>query len=153
MDSWLEEFDRIDAQIARGMRRYGHPLLRVSLGLVFLWFGLLKPLGMSPAEPLVRNTVYWVNPDWFVSFLGWWEVAIGIGLLYRPFIRGAILLLLLQMPGTFMPLILLPGVCFESVPFGLTMEGQYILKNMVLISAALVIGGTVREGEDATATT
>jgi uncharacterized membrane protein YkgB len=140
-----ELFDRLDAFIAGWMRRYGHSLLRISLGLVFLWFGLLKPLEMSPAATLVRNTVYWVDPDWFVPFLGWWEVAIGVGLLYRPLIRGAILLLFLQMPGTFMPLVLLPEVCFHSVPFGLTMEGQYIVKNIVLISAALVIGGTVRD--------
>ncbi len=145
MWKWL---DRLDARIAGGMRRYGHPLLRISLGLVFLWFGLLKPLGMSPAAELVRNTVYVVDPDWFVPLLGWWEVAIGVGLLYRPLIRGAILLLFLQMPGTFMPLVLLPDVCFHSVPFGLTMEGQYIVKNIVLISAALVIGGTVREDRE-----
>jgi len=140
---WL---DRTDARIAGWMDRYGHPLLRGSLGLVFIWFGLLKPLGMSPADTLVRNTVYWFDPDWFVPFLGWWEVAIGVGLLYRPLIRGAIFLLFLQMPGTFMPLILLPEVCFHSVPFGLTMEGQYIVKNIVLISASLVVGGTVRKG-------
>ena len=55
-----------------------------------------------------------------------------------------LLLLFLQMPGTFLPLVLLPGVCFTELPVGLTMDGQYIVKNLVLISAALVIGGTVR---------
>jgi uncharacterized membrane protein YkgB len=100
---------------------------------------------MSPAQDLVANTVYFVDPDWFVPLLGWWEVAIGVGLLFRPLIRPAIALLFLQMPGTFLPLILLPNVCFTSIPFGLTLEGQYIIKNLILISAALVVGGTVRE--------
>jgi uncharacterized membrane protein YkgB len=56
----------------------------------------------------------------------------------------AILLLALQMPGTMLPLVLLPEVCFTQPPFGLTLEGQYIIKNLVLIGAALVVGGTVR---------
>ncbi len=143
-DWLLEWFDWVDARIAGWMRYYGRPLLRYSLGIVFIWFGLLKPLGVSPAEPLVRNTVYLVDPDWFVVFLGWWEVAIGVGLIVRPLVRLAILLLFLQMPGTFLPLVVLPEVCFEVFPWALTTEGQYIVKNLVLISAALVIGGTVR---------
>jgi uncharacterized membrane protein YkgB len=49
------------------------------------------------------------------------------------------------MPGTFLPLILLPEVCFTSFPFGLTLEGQYIVKNLIIISAALVVGSTVRK--------
>ena len=56
----------------------------------------------------------------------------------------SILLLFIQMPGTFLPLILLPEVCFTSFPFGLTLEGQYIVKNLIIISAALVVGSTVR---------
>lgn len=141
-------FHEVDYFIASRMRRYGVPLLRISIGIVFIWFGLLKPLGISPAAELVRRTVYWFSADWFIPFLGWWEVAIGLGLLYRPLIRIAILLLFLQMGGTVLPLFLLPEVCFTTIPFGLTLEGQYIIKNLVLISAALVIGGTVRDTHD-----
>ena len=126
------------------MGRWGTPSLRVSLGIVFIWFGLLKPLGMSPAQELVERTVYWFDPAFFVPLLGWWEVAIGVCLLVRPLNRVAILLLFLQMPGTALPLVLLPEVCFTHMPFGLTLEGQYIVKNLVLISAGLVIGGGVR---------
>lgn len=127
------------------MRRNGPGLLRGSLGVIFVWFGALKFFdGLSPAEPLVRNTVYWFDPDTFIPILGAWEVLIGVGLLYRPLIRGAIFLLFLQMPGTMLPLVLLPEVCFTVIPLGLTLEGQYIVKNLVLISAALVVGGTVR---------
>jgi len=103
---------------------------------------------MSPAAELVRNTVYWFPPDIFIPLLGYWEIAIGVCLLFRPLIRVAILLLFLQMPGTMLPLVLLPDVCFTSVPFGLTIEGQYIIKNLVLISAGIVIGGTVRKKQD-----
>ena len=99
---------------------------------------------MSPAQELVERTVYWADPAIFVPLLGWWEVAIGVCLLVRPLIRVAILLLFLQMPGTALPLLLLPEVCFIEAPFALTLEGQYIVKNLVLISAALVIGGGVR---------
>ena len=63
-------------------------------------------------------------------------------------IRAALFLLFLQMPGTMLPLILLPDVCFTTFPYGLTMEGQYIIKNLVLIGAALVVGGTVRSSSD-----
>lgn len=127
------------------MRRRGHFLLRVSLGLVFIWFGALKFSSASPAAELVARTVYWFDPGWFVPFLGAWEVAIGVGLLIRVLNRAAIALLFLQMPGTFLPLVLLPGVCFTHVPWAPTLEGQYIIKNLVLISAAIVVGGTVRE--------
>ncbi len=143
--NWLQRFDKLDQRIANWMNRYGRILLRYSLAVVFIWFGLLKPLGISPAQQLVERTVYWFDPGWFVPLLGWWEVLIGVCLLWRPLIRVALLLLFLQMPGTATPLLLLPDVCFTEFPYGLTLEGQYIIKNLTLISAALVIGGTVRK--------
>ncbi len=126
------------------MDKYGILLLRVSIAIIFIWFGILKPLGLSPAEELVKNTVYWFPPEYFVPILGWWEVLIGVFILIRPLIRISLFLLFLQMPGTFLPLVLLPEVCFTEFPYGLTLEGQYIIKNLVLISAALVVGGTAR---------
>ena len=144
MNNMKDNIDSLDQHIANWMYKYGMLVLRFSLAVVFIWFGALKPLGISPAEELVKRTVYWLPPDLFLSLLGFWEVAIGVCLLYRPFIRAAILLLFLQMPGTMLPLILLPEVCFTTFPFGLTLEGQYIIKNLILISAGLVIGGTVR---------
>ena len=114
--------------------------------MIFIWFGLLKPFGISPAQELVENTVYWFDDKaTFVKFLGWWEVAIGVTICFRPLIRISIFLLFLQMPGTFLPLVLLPEVCFTDFPYGLTLEGQYIVKNLIIISSALVIGGTVRK--------
>ena len=145
MMSVFSIFEKMDRAIARWMYRYGRLLLRISLAVIFIWFGALKPLGMSPAEALAAKTVYWFESEIFVPILGWWEVAIGVGLLFRRLIRVAILLLFLQMAGTFLPLVLLPEVCFTKVPLGLTLEGQYIIKNLILISAAIVVGGTVRQ--------
>ena len=141
----MTTFDRLDTRIAGLMTEYGIVTLRWTLGIVFIWFGALKLFpGMSPAEDLVKSTVYFFDPAWFFPLLGVWEMLIGLFLLVRPLIRVAILLLFLQMPGTFLPLVLLPEVAFTAFPFGLTLEGQYIVKNLVLIAAALVVGGTVR---------
>ena len=136
------------------MHRYGHTALRFSLAVIFIWFGILKPLGLSPAEDLVLLTVDWMpllSPEAWLAVIGWWEVAIGVLFLFRPTIRFAIALLAMQMVGTFMPLVVLPSVTFQDgrIPYGLTMEGQYIVKNLLIISAALVIGGTVRGSERA----
>ncbi len=147
-----EDFVRIgrvieltDEAIAGWMDRYGLLLLRVSLGVIFIWFGALKPFRISPADELVERTVYWFDPDVFIPVLGAWEVAIGLCLLVRPLMRLGILLLLLQMPGTFLPLVLLPEVRFTHVPWAPTLEGQYIIKNLVLISAGIVVDGSVRK--------
>ena len=143
-------FDPIDRLIATFMSRIGVLLLRWSLAIVFIWFGALKLVGMSPAAALVVATVDWmpIPGEVFVVVLGWWEVLIGAFLLYRPTIRIALALLFLQMPGTILPLFLLPEVTFTSVPLGLTLEGQYIIKNVTLVSAALVVGGTARVTHD-----
>jgi len=138
-------FDELDYKIANWMNQYGRFFLRLSLAFIFIWFGALKPMGLSPAAELVAKTVYWLPSNIFIPILGWWEVLIGVGLLFRPLIRMAILLLVFQMVGTFLPLVLLPDICFTRIPFGLTLEGQYIIKNLIIISAAIVIGGTVRK--------
>jgi uncharacterized membrane protein YkgB len=142
---WRDALDPLDRSIARTLRLWGMPALQLSLGIVFIWFGGLKVADMSPAADLVRNTVYWWDPEVFLPLLGWWEVVIGVCLLVRPLVRVAIPLLLLQMPGTMLPLVLLPEVCFTHFPLGLTLEGQYIVKNLVLVAAALVVGGSLRD--------
>jgi uncharacterized membrane protein YkgB len=138
-------FDTVDNNITEKLRDIGVPFLRYSVGIVFVWFGALKPLGLSPAQQLVERSVYWVDPAWFVPFLGWWEVMIGVCLLYKPLIRVGLLLMAVQMVGTFLPLVILPGVVFGSSPLALTMEGQYIIKNLILIAAGMVIGSHVRD--------
>lgn len=139
--------DLIDRALTRWMARYSIPFLRVSLGIVFFWFGLLKIFpGLSPAEGLVRNTIFFVDPDLFLPILAVWEMAIGLALILGRYMRLTLLLLFLQMPGTILPLFILPEVTWQNVPYSPTMEGQYIIKNLVLIGAGLVLGATVRGG-------
>jgi uncharacterized membrane protein YkgB len=140
-------FDAADTRITRWMARAGIPILRIALGVVFVWFGALKLVpGLSPAEDLVLATVPFLPGRSFMTVLAIWEVAIGLGFLTGRALRITILLLFLQMPGTLSPIFLLPDLVFTAFPYGLTLEGQYIVKNLVLISAALVIGATVRGG-------
>lgn len=139
--------DPIDRVLTRWMARYSIPFLRISLGVVFFWFGVLKLFpGLSAAEELVRNTIFFVDPDLFIPVLAIWEMAIGLGLIFGKFMRLTLLLLFLQMPGTILPLFILPDVTWQHIPYAPTVEGQYIIKNLVLIGAGLVLGATVRGG-------
>jgi len=143
-----KHLNQIDITITNWMANHGVMILRVGLGIIFFWFGVLKFFpGISPAEELVRNTVYFIDPDIFIPILALWETIIGLGLITGKFMRLTLLLLFLQMPGTALPLLLLPDVVWNYFPFGLTLEGQYIIKNLVLIGGGLVLGGTVRGGK------
>ena len=146
--AYLEaRFDRVDRAITRWMARYGLIIMRIGSGIVFFWFGALKLVpDLSPAEELVRNTTYFVDPDLFLPTLAIWEMVIGLGLIFGIFMRVTLLLLFLQMAGTALPLVVLPEAVWTHFPYGLTLEGQYIVKNLVIIGAALVLGGTVRGG-------
>ncbi len=152
MTAITSRFDRVDARITQWMARHGLPLLRISLGIVFLWFGALKFFpGMSPAHDLAAKTIETLSFGTMparvsVPFLAGWECLIGIGLLFGIFMRATLLLLAIQMAGTLMPLVLFPGEAFTHIPYAPTLEGQYIIKNVVLISAAIVLGATVRGG-------
>ena len=145
MDNLRAMLKRYDSVLIGFMDKVGVTFLRFAIGAVFIWFGALKTVGeLSPAYDLVAATVYWLTPEIIVPLLGLWEIAIGLAFLFTPLTRIAIFLLALQMPGTFLPLVLLPEVCFTIFPVGLTLEGQYIVKNLVIIGSALVIGSRVQ---------
>lgn len=131
---------KFDSMVIEFSAKIGVPFLRFAIGVTFIWFGALKMIGeLSPAYELISATVYWLTPEIIVPLLGLWEVAIGVAFLIPALTRIGIVLLAFQMPGTFLPLVLLPEVCFEVFPFGLTLEGQYIIKNLIIIGSALVI--------------
>ena len=132
---------KIDARLINLLNDTSMQALRISLGVIFIWFGALKVFAESPANDLITKTIYWFDPAIFIPVLGVWEMAIGICLLIPSLTRAGLFLLALQMPGTFLPLVLLPEVCFTTFPFDLTLEGQYIIKNLVLIGAAMAVGG------------
>jgi uncharacterized membrane protein YphA (DoxX/SURF4 family) len=144
--------DRVDARVAGWLANHGLTLLRISLGIVFLWFGALKFLpGVSPAQELATRTISILTfghmpPSVALVVLATWECLIGIGLIFGLFMRATLLVMLAQMMGTVTPLIFFPSETFTAFPYGLTLEGQYIIKNLVLISAGLVLGATVRGG-------
>jgi uncharacterized membrane protein YphA (DoxX/SURF4 family) len=146
---WNRRLDQLDCAATRWMARYGLRLLSISMGLVFVWFGALKLAGMSPAEPLIRDTLNFL-PSTLVSplilLLAIWEVAIGIGFLSGKAKRAVLIMLLLQMAGAMSPLILAPERLWEIFPLVWTLEGQYVFKDIILISAGLVIGATHRGG-------
>ncbi len=145
-------FDRLDALFTSLMARYGILVLRLSLGIVFLWFGALKFFpGLSPAEDLAARTISQLTfgllaPSTAVFILAVWECLIGIGLIFNLYMRVTLFLLWLQMLGTVTPILFFPGEVFTVFPYAPTLEGQYIIKNIVLVSAGLVIGATVRGG-------
>ena len=107
--------------------------------------------GLSPAESLAIRTIDiltfgLVGPGVVRYGLAAWEVLIGIGLMFRLYLRETLLLMFLQMLGTLTPVFLFPEEVFTAIPYGLTLEGQYIIKNLIVISAGIVIGATVRGG-------
>ncbi len=139
-----EPFERLDSSMLDFLDRYGITLLRYALALVFIWFGTLKVIDRSPVADLVADTVYWLPSGFFVRFLGVWEIAVGVGLLIPVALRLTLLLFWAQMAGTFLVLIVHPGLSFQDGnPLLLTMTGEFVIKNLVLITAGLVIGSTL----------
>jgi uncharacterized membrane protein YphA (DoxX/SURF4 family) len=144
------DLDRADARIVAWLAEHSAQILRASLGVVFLWFGALKFFpGLSPAQELATRTIDvlsfgLVAPSVSIVAVASWECLIGLGLLAGRFQRLTLLLLFTQMLGTVTPILLFPAEVFSRVPYAPTLEGQYIIKNLVLISAALVLGARVR---------
>jgi uncharacterized membrane protein YphA (DoxX/SURF4 family) len=147
-----EPIDRLDVRITSTLARLGVPALRIALGIVFLWFGVLKFFpNLSPAELLAARTIEAltfgaVGPGVSLPALAVWESVIGIGLILGRWLRPVLFLLAVQMVGTFTPLLLFPGETWSVFPIAPTLEGQYIIKNVVLVAAAMVVGSTVRGG-------
>jgi uncharacterized membrane protein YphA (DoxX/SURF4 family) len=114
--------------------------LRLSLGLIFLWFGVLKLAGDSPVTALVSATLPWGDPDMVVRVLGVVEVGLGIGLLVGKAQRLLLVVLALHLAGTFLTFVMAPSLTMQGGnPFLLTADGEFVLKNLVLISAALLL--------------
>ena len=152
MEKLSDLYNQADDKITLFMGRYGILFLRISLGIIFFWFGFLKFFpGLSPADQIATKTITvltlgFVKPNISIIILAIWETLIGLGLITGKFLRVTLLLLFAQMLGTLTPLLLFPAETFTQFPYAPTLEGQYIIKNLVLISAGLVVGATVRGG-------
>ena len=128
------------------LRRVGLTLLRISLGVVFVWFGALKVANVTPVGELVAGTLRFVDPTWFVPFLGGVEVALGLGLLLGRAITVVSAVLVAHLCGTFMVLVMQPELAFQNGnPLLLTTIGEFVIKNVVLIASALVLAARLRE--------
>lgn len=113
--------------------------LRLALAAVYGWFGVMKLFDLCPLADFIGRSVFFVPQGPFLIVLGCWEVAIAVCLLTPRLVRPGLWLVLLHLPGTVLPLIVLPNECFTQFPFGLTLAGQYIVKNLVLAGAALTL--------------
>ncbi|NQV29915.1 MAG: DoxX family membrane protein [Candidatus Marinimicrobia bacterium] len=152
MADLIKIYTNADKKITLFMQEYGILFLRISLGIIFFWFGFLKFFsGLSPADQIATQTISvltfgMLKPSVSLIILAIWETVIGIGLMTGKFLRIILLLLFTQMLGTLTPLLIFPAETFTQFPYAPTLEGQYIIKNLVLISAGLVVGATVRGG-------
>ena len=142
MNGVEKKFENADKAMRHEMHKWGIPILRIALAIVFLWFGALKVFGVSPVVDLIKETYSFMPTHAFVMVLGIWEILIGLGLLFKITLRVTLGLLWLQMLGTLFSLVLAPHMFFsgENI-FLLTMEGEFVIKNLVLIASGIVIGG------------
>ncbi len=128
------------------MAKHGVILMRISIGIVFFWFGIQKFFpGISSAEELATRTIEVmtfgiVRQSLGMPLLAAWEVIIGLTFIFGRFMRIAIPLLFLQMIGTVTPLFFFPADTFNAAPFLPNLVGQYIIKNLVLVTGAMIIG-------------
>ena len=146
--SLQNQVENLDRSATRLLACYSLTILRITVGVVFVWFGALKFFpGMSPAEHLIRESITFLSMDWFLPFLAALEVTIGVCyILGGKFLRVAVILMLGQMAGAMSPMVLRPDLIWVKFPFIWTLEGQYVFKDIVLIAVALTIGATVRGG-------
>ncbi|MBS1512074.1 MAG: DoxX family membrane protein [Bacteroidetes bacterium] len=123
-------------------------ILRCSIGIIYIWFGMLKFFpGYSPAEDLAVNTIHkltmgLIPPATSLVLLAIWEVLVGILMLAGWRLRGVLMFMILHMVCTFTPLLFFPDLSFKYLPYGFTLVGQYIMKNIILLAAAGVLWQT-----------
>ncbi len=135
----VQKFDRA---VIKYTKRFAIPFARFAIFLVYFWFGALKVFSTSPANPLVSAllsaTMPFMTFHTFIILFGLFEMLIGVVFLIPRMERLAVLLLILHLVTTVMPLVLLPGIAWQRfmVP---TLEGQYIIKNILIVALAISI--------------
>ncbi len=133
----------LESRIIALFNRINLPLARFAIFLVYFWFGILKVFDLSPASPMVlellNRTMPFIPPTQFLIFFGLFEMLIGILFLIPRYTKIAIVLLFVHMFTTIGPLFIMPAYTWDGflVP---TMEGQYIIKNILIIALAVVLG-------------
>ena len=139
--------------LRENIEKRGTDILRISVGVVFLWFGFLKFfIDISPAEEIASRTISLLTfdlmpPEVSMPFLAVIECVIGIGILTNKYMQFVIPVLYVQMAGTILPLFVFPNETWEIFPIVPTLLGQYIIKNSVLISAGIILGAIAKGGK------
>lgn len=132
--------EAVELAVCEILRPYTMPALRILLGVLFVWFGALKVSGSSPVATMVSGTLPWLNPDVAVVGLGSVEILLGVGLATGLMLRLALPILVAHLAGTFLTFVMLPDLMISGQnPLMLTEPGEFVVKNLVLISAALVL--------------
>ena len=138
--------NELESRAAAVVRPFSLHLLRISMGVVFIWFGLLKVADATPVGDLVAGTVPWLDRAWFVPALGAVEAILGVALLVGRLLTAVCAVLAAHLAGTFLVLIMQPQLAFQDGnPLLLTTIGEFVVKNLVLISAALVLASKLRD--------
>lgn len=142
----------LEHQIIGRLKKLSLPLLRISLGLVFVWFGLLKLTNTTPVAALIAGAVPWFDPSWFVPLLGAVEVLLGVALIAGRWLTATTMTLVMHLSGTFLVLVTQPAIAFQhNNPLLLTTEGEFVVKNLVLIAAGVVLAARLGPAEHSTA--
>lgn len=152
MKNFYTTFDKIDASLNRWLIRYSVALLRISLGAVFFGFGILKFFpNVSPAQAIATQTMtilsFGVVPVGVsIVFIATLECVIGLCFITGKLLRIAVWLLLFELIGILSPVVLLPRELFTGPFHAPNLLGQYVLKDVILAGAGMVIAATVRRG-------
>ena len=142
-----ERLRRLENRALELLRPLALPLLRTSLALVFVWFGALKVTGETPVGDLVAGTVPWLDPGWFLPALGAAEMLLGVALLTGRAAGVVAAVLVAHLGGTFLVLVTQPAAAFQDGnPLLLTVIGEFVVKNLVLICGVLVLACLGRRG-------
>ena len=135
--------NRVEGTAIQLARRFGMPAMRAALGLTFVWFGALKITNDTPVADFVANTVNFlplVDGSWFVTVLGVVEVVLGGALILGKGLRVVLPLLFAHLAGTFLALVTQPDVAFQKGNLLLlTTEGEFVVKNLILLSGILIL--------------
>lgn len=136
----------LDERARTALRKYAPSIMRWALGLIFIWFGALKVANLTPVADLVANTLAFVPipASIVVPALGAFEIVAGLALITGRMLRPVLAAMVAHLTGTFLVLVTQPAVAFQDGnPLLLTTEGEFVVKNLVLIAGALLVAAAL----------
>ncbi|WP_441248436.1 DoxX family membrane protein [Kitasatospora sp. McL0602] len=136
----IQSLTALQRNIHQLVHTHAMTVLRWTVGIVYIWFGALKLFNVTPVGQLVRDAVPFPTPDWFVPALGALEIVMGFWFLAGRGLQRLLPLFVLHMLGTFSVLLFLPGQAYQHYrPWELSLTGEFVVKNVVLLTAGLIV--------------